>query len=50
MMEKLKDRNILVGRGGSGANVIRLQPPFCMSMDDAKYFLGTFSEIAKAYR
>lgn len=39
-MEKLKDRRILVGRGGAGGNIIRLQPPLCMSMEDAKYFIG----------
>jgi len=32
IMEKLKDRRILVGRGGAGGNIIRLQPPLCMSM------------------
>ena len=48
-MEKLRERNILIGRGGAGANVLRLQPPFCMSMEDARYFISTFSEITKEY-
>ena len=50
MMEKCRERNILVGRGGAGGNVIRLQPPMCMTMEDARYFIGHVEEIAKSYR
>lgn len=50
LMEKLKDRRVLVGKGGAGGNVIRLQPPLCMSMEDAKYFLYQFEEVLKEYK
>lgn len=50
MMEKCRERRILVGRGGAGGNVIRLQPPMCISMEDAKYFVAHVEEIAKSYR
>ena len=45
LMERLREKGILVGRGGAGANVLRLQPPMCMSMDDAKYFIQSFEEV-----
>lgn len=35
IFEKLKDRHILAGKGGAYTNVIRLQPPMCMTMEDA---------------
>ena len=41
---------MLLGRGGEGANVLRLQPPMCMSMEDAKYFVGAFEEIVNSYK
>jgi alanine-glyoxylate transaminase/(R)-3-amino-2-methylpropionate-pyruvate transaminase len=47
ILEKLRERQMLIGRGGAGANVLRLQPPLCMSMDDAKYFVHHFEAIAK---
>ena len=50
IMEKLKDRWMLVGRGGAYGNVLRLQPPLCMSMDDAKYFIHHFGDIVGAYK
>ena len=47
LMERLREKSILIGRGGAGANVLRLQPPMCMSMEDAKYFIQTFEEVLK---
>ena len=37
LMELAKDRGVLLGKGGVYGNVIRFQPPFCFSMEDAKY-------------
>ena len=45
VMEKLKDRQILVGKGGSNGNVIRILPPLCMTMEDAHYFIANLTEI-----
>jgi 4-aminobutyrate aminotransferase-like enzyme len=49
-MEKCRERGMLLGRGGAGGNVLRLQPPLCMSMEDAKYFIGAFNEISDSYK
>jgi alanine-glyoxylate transaminase/(R)-3-amino-2-methylpropionate-pyruvate transaminase len=38
------DYNILVGKGGA-ANVMRLHPPMCMTVADAKYFLAAMAAI-----
>ena len=46
-MEKLRQKNVLIGRGGPFGNVLRLQPPLCMTKDDAAYFLDTFEDITK---
>lgn len=44
-MEKLREKQVLIGRGGAGANVLRLQPPMCMTMEDAEYLIQTFEEV-----
>lgn len=36
-MELTKDRKVLFGKGGALGNVMRIQPPLCMSLEDAKY-------------
>jgi 4-aminobutyrate aminotransferase-like enzyme len=41
---------MLLGRGGAGANVLRLQPSLCMTMKDAEYFIHHFEDIVKAYK
>lgn len=49
-MEKLRDRWMLLGRGGAFGNVLRLQPSLCMTMADAKYFIHHFEDIVKSYK
>jgi len=41
---------MLLGRGGAGANVLRLQPSLCMTMADAKYFIHHFESIVKEFK
>ena len=50
VLEKLRERWMLLGRGGAGANVLRLQPSLCMSMADAQYFIHHFEDIIKSYK
>lgn len=49
-MEKLRERWMLLGRGGAFGNVLRLQPSLCMTMEDAKYFIHHFEDIVKGYK
>lgn len=50
IMEKLRERWILLGRGGAYGNVLRLQPSLCMQMDDAKYFIHHFEDIVNSHK
>lgn len=50
ILEKLRERWMLLGRGGAGANVLRLQPSLCMTMKDAEYFIHHFEDIVKSYK
>ena len=50
LMEKLRERWMLLGRGGAHGNVLRLQPSLCMSMEDAKYFIHNFEDVVKGYK
>ncbi|KAF8822739.1 putative Alanine--glyoxylate aminotransferase 2-like protein 1, partial [Cardiosporidium cionae] len=45
IMEKLKDRKFLVGKGGLRGNVIRLAPPMCITKEDVDEFLNVFENI-----
>ena len=38
VFEDLKDRNFLVGLGGSRKNVLRVMPPMCLTKNDLKNF------------
>ena len=37
LMELTKERKLLFGKGGVFGNVLRIQPPLCLSLADAKY-------------
>jgi len=38
-MELTRERGLLFGKGGAFGNVLRIQPPLCLSMTDAKYIV-----------
>ncbi|MAT69919.1 MAG: aspartate aminotransferase family protein [Planctomycetaceae bacterium] len=50
VLEKMKQRGVLLGKGGLFGNTLRIKPPMCLSIDDADYLIGcldeTLSEIA----
>lgn len=42
LMELTRERKLLFGKGGVYGNVLRLQPPLCLSLADAKYVVEAF--------
>jgi alanine-glyoxylate transaminase/(R)-3-amino-2-methylpropionate-pyruvate transaminase len=45
VLERAKERGLLLGKGGLFGNVIRLKPPMCLTKDDADYIVDCFDEI-----
>ena len=43
-MELTRERQLLFGKGGAFGNVLRIQPPLCLSMADAKYLAEAFED------
>jgi len=43
-MELTKERGLLFGKGGVFGNVLRLQPPLCLNMQDAKYIIDALED------
>jgi alanine-glyoxylate transaminase/(R)-3-amino-2-methylpropionate-pyruvate transaminase len=50
VLEKAKERGLLLGKGGLFGNVIRLKPPMCLSKDDADYIVDCLDEVLTAIR
>lgn len=42
MLEEMRKRKVLIGKGGRYGNVLRIQPPFIFDADDVKEFLDAF--------
>ena len=38
MQEGLRERGVIVGRSGQYRNVLRINPPLCVTADDAAFF------------
>ncbi|CAN5375615.1 N/A [soil metagenome] len=43
--EGLKDRQVLVGKGGLFGNVLRIQPPMCITKEDVDYTVWAMDEV-----
>ncbi len=44
ILEEMRKRGVLLGKGGRFGNVLRIQPPLIFSEDDVRVFLAAFSE------
>jgi 4-aminobutyrate aminotransferase-like enzyme len=48
MLEEMRKRNVLIGKGGRYGNVIRIQPPFIFDANDVHEFVAAFKESLAA--
>jgi 4-aminobutyrate aminotransferase-like enzyme len=48
MLEEMRKRKVLVGKGGRYGNVLRIQPPFIFDANDVREFLRAFQESIAA--
>ncbi|TSY69831.1 Alanine--glyoxylate aminotransferase 2, mitochondrial [Bagarius yarrelli] len=49
IMEDTKDMGVLIGRGGIYGQTFRIQPPMCITKDDADFFLAVFDQALHNY-
>jgi alanine-glyoxylate transaminase/(R)-3-amino-2-methylpropionate-pyruvate transaminase len=45
VMEEMKLRQVLIGKGGLFGNTLRIKPPMCLTIDDADYMLAMLDEV-----
>jgi alanine-glyoxylate transaminase/(R)-3-amino-2-methylpropionate-pyruvate transaminase len=50
VLERAKERGLLLGKGGLFGNVIRLKPPMCLTKDDADYIVDCLDEVLTSLR
>jgi alanine-glyoxylate transaminase/(R)-3-amino-2-methylpropionate-pyruvate transaminase len=48
LLERCKQRGLLVGKGGLYGNVIRIKPPMCLTRDDADFLVDCLDEALGA--
>lgn len=45
VLEKTKERGLIIGKGGLYGNTIRLKPPMCITKDDANFIVDCLDEV-----
>jgi alanine-glyoxylate transaminase/(R)-3-amino-2-methylpropionate-pyruvate transaminase len=50
VLEKAKDRGLLIGKGGLFGNTIRLKPPMCITKDDANFIVECLDDVFSAVK
>lgn len=45
VLEKMKDRGIIVGKNGENRNVLAMQPPLVITKEDVDFFLQNLDEV-----
>uniref|UniRef100_A0A8C2XK75 Alanine--glyoxylate aminotransferase 2, mitochondrial n=1 Tax=Cyclopterus lumpus TaxID=8103 RepID=A0A8C2XK75_CYCLU len=49
IFEDIKDMGVLIGKGGLYGQTFRIQPPMCITMEDAEFFLDIFNKSIHNY-
>lgn len=45
VMEQMKHRGVIIGKGGLYGNTLRIKPPMCLTKDDADYLVAMLDEV-----
>lgn len=45
VMERCRDRGLVIGKGGLYGNTLRLKPPMCITKDDANFIADCLDEV-----
>jgi len=45
ILEEMKKRQVLIGKGGLFGNCLRIKPPMCIAKEDADYLVAMLDEV-----
>ena len=45
VLEKCKERGLIIGKGGLAGNTLRIKPPMCITKTDADFLVDTVDEV-----
>ncbi|XP_075311814.1 alanine--glyoxylate aminotransferase 2, mitochondrial-like [Odontesthes bonariensis] len=49
IFENIKDMGVLIGKGGVYGQTFRIQPPLCITKEDADFFVAVFNKAVHGY-